>query len=71
MRMQANFLLNDATGFAASPHSLKQETRATGPLASQSADNRRVGHCLDQGCTECHCAGGAVMKHPLEERAED
>ena len=31
-----------------------------------------LGHCLrDQGCAEFHHAGGAVMKRPVKERAED
>jgi hypothetical protein len=30
------------------------------------------GRCLcDQGCAECHRAGGAVMKRPVKERVED
>ena len=42
---------------------------------SHTQTTRRVAHsrrCLrDQGCAECHHAGGAVMKRPVKERAED
>ena len=44
----------------------------TGKITSLDAwDCRDFFFCLDQGCAECHCAGGAVVKHPVEERAED